>query len=481
MPRATPTSSCSWTTAAATVRSLVLKEAAAARPDRVRVLELARNFGQHQAILAAFENVSGDVVVTLDADLQNPPEEIPKLLAKIAEGYDVVGGVRQNRQDSWPAPGRVGPGQPRHGDDHPDADHRLRLHAARLLARRDRGDQPLRRVFDLHPGARPELRAAADRDPGRARAAAARRVGVLAVPPHPAELRPDDRVLARAPAGVRPARHARRLRRVLLRPLSLRPPPDSRRRGRGRLHPVRDPLHAARHRDGRPRPGRRVRRAASTSRSAAARASASATCTAWAPGKPGTPHPASRVRDPERHDPHRRLRVFRHRARLPEAPARAGGARRPGGDAPRRARREGLVPERRGAFARARDRARRHGKSAGPAVDRARALGQGGPAAVVLLPAPASRGNAPGAAARRLEHARVALAEVPRPRPGQLGGAEGGDRNGRDAPRHDRARRPRSRSSTRRPSRSGRTTPPSRCSGASRRRRSRSSRAGSKT
>jgi undecaprenyl-phosphate 4-deoxy-4-formamido-L-arabinose transferase len=79
----------------------VLKEAAAARPDRVRVLELARNFGQHQAILAAFENVSGDVVVTLDADLQNPPEEIPKLLARVAEGYDVVGGIRQNRQDSF--------------------------------------------------------------------------------------------------------------------------------------------------------------------------------------------------------------------------------------------------------------------------------------------------------------------------------------------------------------------------------------------
>jgi undecaprenyl-phosphate 4-deoxy-4-formamido-L-arabinose transferase len=79
----------------------ILKQAAAARPDRIRVLELARNFGQHQAILAAFENVSGDVVVTLDADLQNPPEEIPKLLAKIEEGYDVVGGVRQDRQDSF--------------------------------------------------------------------------------------------------------------------------------------------------------------------------------------------------------------------------------------------------------------------------------------------------------------------------------------------------------------------------------------------
>jgi len=83
-------------------RSLpILKEAAAARPDRIRVLELARNFGQHQAILAAFESVTGDAVVTLDADLQNPPEEIPKLLAKMREGHDVVGGIRQNRQDTF--------------------------------------------------------------------------------------------------------------------------------------------------------------------------------------------------------------------------------------------------------------------------------------------------------------------------------------------------------------------------------------------
>jgi undecaprenyl-phosphate 4-deoxy-4-formamido-L-arabinose transferase len=83
-------------------RSLeILTQAARSHPDRIRVLELARNFGQHQAILAAFEGVSGDVVVTLDADLQNPPEEIPKLLAKAREGHDVVGGVRKNRQDSF--------------------------------------------------------------------------------------------------------------------------------------------------------------------------------------------------------------------------------------------------------------------------------------------------------------------------------------------------------------------------------------------
>ncbi len=83
-------------------RSLeILKEWAVRRPDVLRALQLSRNFGQHPAIRAGFQDVTGDVVVTLDADLQNPPEEIPKLLAKFEEGYDVVGGVRQNRQDSF--------------------------------------------------------------------------------------------------------------------------------------------------------------------------------------------------------------------------------------------------------------------------------------------------------------------------------------------------------------------------------------------
>ena len=66
---------------------------------RVQVVELARNFGQHSALLAGFRNSCGDVVVTLDADLQNPPEEIPRLLEAIAEGNDVVGGWREERQD----------------------------------------------------------------------------------------------------------------------------------------------------------------------------------------------------------------------------------------------------------------------------------------------------------------------------------------------------------------------------------------------
>jgi len=62
---------------------------------------LNRNYGQHSAIMAGFSHVTGDVIVTLDADLQNPPEEIVNLVRAAQQGYDVVGTVRQNRQDSW--------------------------------------------------------------------------------------------------------------------------------------------------------------------------------------------------------------------------------------------------------------------------------------------------------------------------------------------------------------------------------------------
>ena len=70
------------------------------RPSQVRVIDFNGNFGQHMAIMAAFEHARGEVVVTLDADLQNPPEEIPKLLAAIEQGHDVVGGYRKNRKDT---------------------------------------------------------------------------------------------------------------------------------------------------------------------------------------------------------------------------------------------------------------------------------------------------------------------------------------------------------------------------------------------
>jgi undecaprenyl-phosphate 4-deoxy-4-formamido-L-arabinose transferase len=78
----------------------MLREQYERRPDVTRVVLLAGNFGQHMAIMAGFERCQGERVVTLDADLQNPPEEISKLLARMDEGYDYVGGVRQQRQDS---------------------------------------------------------------------------------------------------------------------------------------------------------------------------------------------------------------------------------------------------------------------------------------------------------------------------------------------------------------------------------------------
>jgi undecaprenyl-phosphate 4-deoxy-4-formamido-L-arabinose transferase len=68
----------------------------------VRVVELTRNYGQHAAILAGFSVVRGEIVITLDADLQNPPEEIPRLIAAMEEGdFDVVGTIRKGRKDSF--------------------------------------------------------------------------------------------------------------------------------------------------------------------------------------------------------------------------------------------------------------------------------------------------------------------------------------------------------------------------------------------
>ena len=71
------------------------------RQDVTRVVLLQSNFGQHAAILAGFQTSRGQVVVTLDADLQNPPEEIGNLLKKMDEGYDYVGTIRRKRHDIW--------------------------------------------------------------------------------------------------------------------------------------------------------------------------------------------------------------------------------------------------------------------------------------------------------------------------------------------------------------------------------------------
>lgn len=81
--------------------SLEMLRSFAGSDGRVGVIELTRNFGQHAAVLAGFAVAQGGIVITLDGDLQNPPEEIPRLVAKIEEGYEVVGGWRETRQDPF--------------------------------------------------------------------------------------------------------------------------------------------------------------------------------------------------------------------------------------------------------------------------------------------------------------------------------------------------------------------------------------------
>ena len=78
----------------------LLREQFQRRPEHTRVVLFHANFGQHSAVMAGLAYARGDYVVTLDADLQNPPEEIGKLVTKLDAGYDYVGTIRQQRQDS---------------------------------------------------------------------------------------------------------------------------------------------------------------------------------------------------------------------------------------------------------------------------------------------------------------------------------------------------------------------------------------------
>jgi undecaprenyl-phosphate 4-deoxy-4-formamido-L-arabinose transferase len=71
------------------------------RFESVKVIEFNRNYGQHMALFAGFDRSRGDIVVTIDADLQNPPEEIPRLVEQVELGYEVVATVRRKRQDSF--------------------------------------------------------------------------------------------------------------------------------------------------------------------------------------------------------------------------------------------------------------------------------------------------------------------------------------------------------------------------------------------
>ena len=110
----------------------VLREQFQRRPDVTRVIVLARNAGQHMAILAGFAQSRGDYVITLDADLQNPPEEIAKIVAAMDEGADYVGTIRARRHDVLLAQGGLAPDESDPRADHRDQYHRPGLHVAWL-------------------------------------------------------------------------------------------------------------------------------------------------------------------------------------------------------------------------------------------------------------------------------------------------------------------------------------------------------------
>src|SRR4051794_17408783 len=88
-------------------RTVEAAERLAAVDERLRVVSLRRNYGQTAALQVGFEHATGDIVVSMDADLQHFPEDIPAFLVKIDEGYDVVCGWRADRQEGvarrWPS------------------------------------------------------------------------------------------------------------------------------------------------------------------------------------------------------------------------------------------------------------------------------------------------------------------------------------------------------------------------------------------
>lgn len=81
--------------------SFAIMEAVAANDRRCKVIRLRRNFGQTAAMAAGFDAASGEIIVPMDGDLQNNPADIPRLLAKLDEGYDVVSGWRKDRKDTF--------------------------------------------------------------------------------------------------------------------------------------------------------------------------------------------------------------------------------------------------------------------------------------------------------------------------------------------------------------------------------------------
>jgi hypothetical protein len=183
-------------------------DAIAETDPRVRVLHLSRNYGQTAALMAAIQNSSGDVVIPIDGDGQNDPADIPRLLEKLAEGFDVVSGWRLAREDntltrrlpSVVANWLISQDVRLYGEMHPGSSppprspRRTRSDEprCRIRLRAADGAEVARRGPEVHPGA--PLPAAGDRRPQEAPLCRADR----RLDPHPLP-----RALARCPAVAR--------------------------------------------------------------------------------------------------------------------------------------------------------------------------------------------------------------------------------------------------------------------------------------
>jgi hypothetical protein len=164
---------CSSTTAARIARWRCCASSSSA-PAHTRVVLFHANFGQHSAVMAGFAYARGEYVVTLDADLQNPPEEIGKLVDMLDQGYDYVGTIRQQRQDTLVAALVLEGHQQAARADHAGAHHRSGLHDARLRALRGDRAQSDPRGQHLHSGAGLAVCHAAHRGADRPRGALCR-------------------------------------------------------------------------------------------------------------------------------------------------------------------------------------------------------------------------------------------------------------------------------------------------------------------
>ena len=146
---------------ASTDRSFELLANLVETDGRLKVIRLRRNFGQTAALSAGFDEAQGDVVISMDGDLQHDPEDIPALLEKVEEGYDIASGWRKNRLDNAitrKIPSRIANWLMAKASGVQPS--RLRHHVQGVSVRDPEGRQPLWRIAPVYSGAGVVLRRA---------------------------------------------------------------------------------------------------------------------------------------------------------------------------------------------------------------------------------------------------------------------------------------------------------------------------------